>query len=322
MKSCCVPQALSAPTVAEFEAAQPPQQVHHDWVDLPAGAYVMGTDAVEGFAGDGEGPARTVRIGAFAIARTAVTNAQFRAFVRATSYATEAEQAGASFVFYLQLAPERRAQVRQMSRELPWWVSVEGACWQRPAGPGTGIADCLDHPVVHITWNDATAYCAWAGVRLPTEAQWEYAARGGLDQQRYPWGNELAPGGEQRCNIWQGRFPSEPAPGWRPGTVAADSLPPNAWGLHHMAGNAWEWCQDWFSAEYHVETPADDPVQRRDTGRKSLRGGSFLCHESYCNRYRVAARGSNTPNSSASNLGFRVVAGPRAAAGLRYAGGP
>lgn len=312
MSGCCVPgaQAVALPMPAPARACAGGSGLlaRAELVDLPGGEFTMGTDSAEGFAEDGEGPARRVRVSPFAIARTAVTNAQFRAFVRATSYITEAEQAGSSFVFYLQLEPERRQAVRQVSRELPWWLPVEGACWQRPAGPGSAVHDRLGHPVVHVSWNDAAAYCAWAGLRLPTEAEWEYAARGGLEGARYPWGDELEPGGERRCNIWQGNFPSQPAAGWHPGTLPAAAFAPNGWGLHNMAGNAWEWCADWFSPEYHRATDAADPVQERATGRRSLRGGSFLCHASYCNRYRVAARGSNTPGTSASNIGFRVAA--------------
>jgi sulfatase modifying factor 1 len=311
VSSCCVPgreagqQAVQPVAPASRPGAPEPR---HGLVRLPGGAFRMGTDSAEGFAEDGEGPARRVELAAFAIAATAVTNAQFRAFVRATGYITEAEQEGWSFVFYLQVDPERRRVVRQVSRELPWWLPVEGACWQRPAGPGSAIPGRLDHPVVHVSWNDACAYCAWAGVRLPTEAEWEYAARGGREGCRYPWGDELEPQGERRCNIWQGGFPAEPAAGWRPDTLPADAFAPNGWGLYNMAGNAWEWCADWFSPRYHQETAACDPLQQQATGRRSLRGGSFLCHASYCNRYRVAARGSNTPGSSASNIGFRVAA--------------
>jgi formylglycine-generating enzyme len=320
VKSCCVPggparaAGTGQATAGNFGDAHRALAGAAGLVDLPGGRFVMGTDSAEGFAEDGEGPAREVELAGFAIAPTAVTNAQFRAFVRATSYITEAEQAGSSFVFYLQLDPERRRAIRQVVRELPWWLPVEGACWQRPSGPGSGIHERLAHPVVHVSWNDAAAYCAWAGVRLPTEAEWEYAARGGLAQRRYPWGDELEPAGERRCNIWQGVFPSAPAPGWQPGTVAGDAFAPNGWGLHNMAGNAWEWCADWFSPGYAAETAARDPLQGRPTGRRSMRGGSFLCHASYCNRYRVAARGSNTPDSSASNVGFRVAAPPAAAA--------
>jgi len=310
VKSCCVPQRVAgalAPALPAACCAAAPAR-HAGLVRIPGGDFLMGTESAEGFAEDGEGPVRQVRLSEFAIAPTAVTNAQFRSFVRATSYITEAEQLGASFVFFLQVPPERRASIRQVSRELPWWLQVEGACWQRPAGPGSSIVERLDHPVVQVSWNDAAAYCAWAGGRLPTEAEWEYAARGGLEQARYPWGDDLQPGGEQRCNIWQGQFPAGPAAGWEPGTLPADRFAPNGYGLYNMAGNAWEWCADWYSPGYHHETGAVDPLQARATGRRSQRGGSFLCHASYCNRYRVAARGSNTPGSAASNCGFRVAA--------------
>jgi formylglycine-generating enzyme len=142
-------------------------------------------------------------------------------------------------------------------------------------------------------------------VRLPTEAQWEYAARGGLHAARYAWGDDEPP--EAHCNVWRGVFPDEPAEGWRPGTVAVASHAPNGYGLFEMAGNVWEWCEDWFHPRYHRDTSSENPLQAESTGRRSTRGGSFLCHDSYCNRYRVAARGSNTPESSASNIGFRVA---------------
>ena len=316
MSSCCVPVAGAAVDRAQGPGAVrcAPGAPRPALAELPGGIFTMGTDARDGFAEDGEGQARQVTLSPFAIAPEAVTNAQFREFVRATSYITEAEQAGFSFVFYLQVDPAVRSTIRQVSRELPWWLPVEGACWQRPAGPGSGIHDRLDHPVVHVSWNDAAAYCAWSGTRLPTEAEWEFAARGGLEGRQYPWGDEFAPGGQPRCNTWQGSFPSQPAPGWRPDTMPAGAFAPNGWGLHGMAGNAWEWCADWFSPQYHVQTATRDPLQERPTGRRSMRGGSFLCHESYCNRYRVAARGSNTPTSSSSNCGFRVAAPGRAAA--------
>ena len=319
MKSCCVPQGAAVPAAAvplpRPGGARGPSP---ELVAIASGEFTMGTDdAAQGFAEDGEGPARRVIVSDFAIAPTMVTNAQFRDFVRATGYITEAEQAGSSFVFYLQVDPERRRTIRQVSRELPWWLPVEGACWQRPAGPGSSIHDRLDHPVVHVSWHDAAAYCAWAGVRLPTEAEWEYAARGGLEQRLYPWGDELEPAGERRCNIWQGEFPAQPDAGWQPGTVAADAFAPNGYGLYNMAGNAWEWCADWFSPAYHRETAARDPLQDRPTGRRSQRGGSFLCHASYCNRYRVAARGANSPGTSTNNCGFRVAAPAASTAALK-----
>lgn len=331
MKACCTPRAAAAPTQPRVELllqsappgrpdeAQPATPVaprHGPLVQIAGGSFRMGCDTAEGFAEDGEGPVRRVTLGDYAIAETTVSNTQFAAFVRATGYITQAEQAGASFVFYLQVPAARRAALRQVSRELPWWLSVPDACWQRPAGPGSSNLDRPDHPVVHVSWNDAAAYCAWAGVRLPTEAEWEFAARGGLESRRYPWGDELEPEGERRCNIWRGEFPSAPESGWRPDTQPVDALPPNGHGLHHMAGNVWEWCADWFTADYHRVTAAIDPLHAKPTGRRSQRGGSFLCHESYCNRYRVAARGANDPDTSTSHTGFRV-----AAARLKPAGG-
>lgn len=273
-------------------------------INIAAGVYRVGSDRAEGFPADHEGPAREVVVDAFRIAATPVTNAAFREFVRATGYITEAEQAGAAFVFYLQVDAERRRSLRPVSRELPWWLSVDGACWQRPAGPGSSMVDRLDHPVVQISWHDAMAYCDWSGTRLPTEVEWEVAARGGLVDARYPWGDELMPDGQARCNIWQGEFPARPAPGWQPGTTPVDRFAPNGYGLHDMAGNAWEWCADAFSPEDGAAAAAGRSVD----ARRVQRGGSFLCHESYCNRYRVAARGSNTPGSSSSNCGFRVAA--------------
>lgn len=267
----------------------------------------MGSDVPDGFPEDGEGPCRRVQLGEFLISATAVTNRQFRKFIHETRYITEAECFGSSFVFYLQVPESIRLAIRVVPGGLPWWLPVEGACWQRPEGPGSHIYDRLDHPVVHVSWNDARAYCDWSGQRLPTEAEWEYAARGGLSAKNYPWGDELEAEGRSRCNIWQGVFPNQPAEDWRPGTLPARSFEPNGFGLYSVVGNAWEWCEDWFSPTYHLETSEHNPKFEKETGRRSMRGGSFLCHDSYCNRYRVAARSSNTPSSSSGNCGFRVV---------------
>lgn len=309
-RSCCMPApaagaALAAPLSVPVSTPVSADPVAIDWIALPGGSFRMGADDADGYLEDGEGPARDVHVGAFEIAATTVTNAQFRDFVRATQYVTEAEQIGHSHVFYLQVEPAVRQAVRQLPRGLPWWLPVEFACWQRPEGPGSSIDGRLDHPVVHVSWHDAQAYCGWAGCRLPTEAEWEVAARGGLHAARFPWGDSTD--FESRCNVWRGDFPAQPAAGWRPGPVSVRALPPNGHGLHHATGNVWQWCADWFSPTYHGDTPVTDPRQDRISGRRSMRGGSFLCHASYCHRYRVAARSSNAPSSTSSNCGFRVA---------------
>ncbi len=270
----------------------------------------MGTDDEDGFAADGEGPVREVTVRPFAIDRHSVTNAQFTEFVEATGYVTEAERFGWSFVFML-FVP-RKLLSRGVARKvagLQWWYGVTNASWFRPEGPGSRIDDRLDHPVVHVSWADAQAYCDWTGKRLPTEAEWEYAARGGLVQKRYVWGDELTPDGRHRCNIWQGTFPTiNTREDGYAGTAPAESYEPNGYGLFSMAGNVWEWCADWWSSTFHVSGPREDPAGPPSGTTRVMRGGSYLCHRSYCNRYRVAARTSNTPDSSTGNLGFRTVA--------------
>ena len=277
-----------------------------DLVRLAGGAFVMGTDGRYGYGEDGEGPAHEVCLSPFSIARHAVTNAQFAAFVDATGYRTEAEQWGSSFVFAGFLPddlPPTRAVVAA-----PWWRQVQRADWAHPEGPHSSIDDRADHPVVHVSWNDASAFCAWTGSRLPTEAEWEYAARGGLVGCRFPWGDELEPGGEHRMNVFQGTFPSKDtaADGYA-GTAPVQAFEPNGYGLHQMTGNVWEWTADWFSPGYYRQSPRENPPGPSAGTARVMRGGSYLCHASYCNRYRVDARSSNTPDSSTGNLGFRVV---------------
>ncbi|GAA1188922.1 formylglycine-generating enzyme family protein [Kitasatospora gansuensis] len=275
---------------------------------LPGGRFLMGTDDPVGFPADGEGPVREVEVGPFRISPTAVTNAQFGSFVKATGYVTEAERFGFSFVFEGFLASAVAATAQSVAG-VPWWRAVPGADWRRPEGPGSTAGDRQNHPVVHVSWHDARAYCAWSGTRLPTEAEWEYAARGGLEQKRYPWGDELTPGGRHMCNIWQGVFPTlnTAADGHR-STAPVKSFRPNGHGLYNVAGNVWEWCADWFSPDFHRTGPHHHPAGPPDGTRRVMRGGSHMCHDSYCNRYRVAARSSNTPDSSAGNIGFRVAA--------------
>jgi sulfatase modifying factor 1 len=277
------------------------------WSSPIGGAFRMGSNDKR-FPDDGEGPVRQVSVGEFAIACFAVSNLQFGDFVRATGYVTDAERYGWSFVFAPFLPEQTRREIGSHASETPWWIPVPHAWWAQPEGPPGTVLDRLDHPVVHVSWNDAIAYCKWSGTRLPTEAEWEMAARGGLEQATYPWGNELTPGGRHRCNIWQGHFPERNTieDGYA-GTAPVHAFEPNGYGLYNMAGNVWEWCEDYFSPRYHHVAGARDPLQGEPTPHRSLRGGSYLCHESWCNRYRVAARSSNTPDSSAGNTGFRVV---------------
>jgi formylglycine-generating enzyme required for sulfatase activity len=276
---------------------------------LPGGAFLMGTEYAEGFPADGEGPVRPVTVDAFSLDLRPVTNQLFHTFIEATGYRTEAEVFGWSFVFWSHIPAERfREVVADTVQQAPWWCKVPGATWKTPEGPGSNVLRRPDHPVVHVTWNDAMAYAQWSGLRLPTEAEWEYAARGGLEQKLYPWGDKLRPNGRHLCNIWQGEFPREDsADDGYAGTSPVDAFPPNGFGLYSITGNTWEWCADWFSTDHHRTAARTNPTGPPEGDSRVLKGGSFLCHKSYCNRYRVAARIRNTPDSSASNIGFRCA---------------
>lgn len=269
----------------------------------------MGTDFAEAFPLDGEGPVREVTLSPFRIERFPVTNQLFRKFVQETGYLTDAEQFGWSFVFWSLLPQERiHSLVTSTVVDAPWWCAVSGASWQTPEGPGSHIDTRLNHPVVHVSWRDTQTYCQWSGQRLPTEAEWEYAARGGLIQKLYPWGDKLRPNGEHRCNIWQGQFPqTDTAEDGYAGTCPVDAFPPNGYGIYSLAGNAWDWCSDWFDPKFHLTGPRTDPQGPPQGVAKVIKGGSFLCHKSYCNRYRVAARTSSTPDSSTSHVSFRCA---------------
>jgi formylglycine-generating enzyme required for sulfatase activity len=301
-----------APPPAAVPVSEPvsPANPAADLVLLEGGPFLMGSQDADIWIDDGEGPVREVSLRPFYFSAQAVSNAQFAAFAEATGYVTDAEKFGWSYVFHLHVPEALRQKLQRGSqvRGLDWWVGLEGAAWKRPFGPGSDTARLLDHPAVHISWNDAAAYAAWAGLRLPTEAEWEYAARGGLVQNRFPWGNELEPGGKHLCNIWQGEFPRRDsgADGYR-GTCPVKAFPPNGYGLYNMSGNVWEWCHDWFHPHYAFLGHHDNPRGPAIGERKVTKGGSFLCHESYCNRYRVSARTGNTPDTSTGNTGFRCA---------------
>lgn len=282
--------------------------VQGEMVYIPGGSFLMGTNNKEGFPADGEGPIQRVTMDPFYIDPHTITNKEFQRFIEGTGYITEAEQFGWSFVFHLFISATVAKKVKSRVQSAPWWWVVEGATWKTPEGPDSSIENRMDHPVVHISWNDAQAYCDWVGKRLPTEVEWEFAARGGLEQKRYPWGDEFTPGGKHYCNIWQGKFPyvNDEEDGYV-ATAPAKSFHPNGYGLFNVSGNVWEWCSDWFSKAIHKRGGIDNPKGPKTGATRVMKGGSYLCHYSYCNRYRVAARTSNTPDSSTGNIGFRCV---------------
>lgn len=284
---------------------------------VPAQVFSMGDAHEDGDSGDGEGPVHDVTVSGFAIDAVTVTNADFANFVEATGYITASERFGYSAVFHrlLQADPE---DVVGRPPATPWWLGVRGADWRHPRGRSSTIDGLDDHPVVQVSWHDAVAYCEWAGRALPTEAQWECASRGGRARLRYPWGDEVSHadvhGGPdvgtdgRNCNIWRGNFPSghDDEATWT-GTVQVWSYVANGYGLHQTVGNVWEWCADWFSPVTYAEQDVTDPTGPTAGRTRVMRGGSYLCHDSYCNRYRNAARTSNTPDSATGNLGFRTI---------------
>jgi formylglycine-generating enzyme required for sulfatase activity len=263
MSACCGPSRESNNSQSSVSSASSAAQEGADagaltMVEVPAGTFTMGTDDPLGYPDDGEGPEHIVELPGFAISATTVTNAQFAQFVEATGYVTTAQQFGDSFVFG-GLLPDDFPPTRGVAAA-PWWRQVEGADWQHPEGPHSDVDDRATHPVVHVSWDDALAYCAWSCTRLPTEAEWERAARGGRDGDHFPWGAEREPGGEHRMNVFQGQFPggNTGADGWV-GTCPVGSFPPNGFGLYETTGNVWEWCADWFDPSYYARSPRRSP---------------------------------------------------------------
>lgn len=273
-------------------------------VVVPGGSVLLGTDSPY-LTADGESPSMSVRIKPFRMAVAAVTNDDFAAFVEDTGYITQAERLGWSYVFY--------QYVRGVSETAAvvgaeWWRRVDGACWKSPRGPASSVDGIGSHPAVHISWDDATTYAAWAGGRLPTEAEWEHAARGGRDKAIYPWGDRHPDDDFTPCNIWQGRFPeSDTGLDGHKGLAPALSFEPNGFGLYNMAGNSWEWTADLFRVRSLRREAKELNVISRTEGRRVLKGGSHLCHSSYCHRYRIAARMGNTGDSTTGHIGFRLA---------------
>jgi sulfatase modifying factor 1 len=305
---------------------------------IPPGEFTMGTDDPNSMAN--ERPAHRVRVDGFWMDEHDVTNAEFRRFVEATGYVTTAEQ---------------KPNWEEMKKELPpgtpkpddsrlvpgslvftptaepvpfddlsrWWRWQPGASWRHPEGPGSNIDGKDNYPVVQVSWQDAAAYAKWAGKRLPTEAEWEYAARGGLEGKRYPWGDEFRPGGQHRANTYQGTFPvKDTAEDGFAGTSPVGSFPANGYGLYDMGGNVWQWCSDWYRADAHPQVAAlgllinpKGPADCFDPGdqlaplgpRRVIKGGSFLCNPSYCESYRPSARRGTPPDTGTSHIGFRCV---------------
>ncbi|MGA2137055.1 MAG: formylglycine-generating enzyme family protein [Bryobacteraceae bacterium] len=272
---------------------------------LEGGAFYMGNESPAPFPADGEGPARRVTLSPFYISKFAVTNERFAEFVRESGYRTEAERLGWSFVFRNHVP---KGDPGPAMPETPWWLAIHGADWSHPEGSSSSVDARPYHPVVHVSWNDAAAFCAWAGYRLPTEAEWEFAARGGLEQKVYPWGDELRPNGRHCCNIWQGTFPDlDLGEDGFTNVAPVNAFGPNGFGVYNAVGNVWEWCAEYFDPAWHVEATRLDPIGPPTGETRVMKGGSYLCHESYCWRYRNSARTGNPADSSTGHIGFRVV---------------
>lgn len=274
---------------------------------ISGGTFVMGTDKPV-FKMSGEGPEREVEVSSFYMDVHEVSNSEFELFVNSTGYVTEAEKFGNSFVMENYLSQPTLDNVTQSVAAAPWWLSVNGAYWRQPEGNDSTILYRMDHPVLHASWNDAVKFCKWSGKRLPTEAEWEYACKGNLKGRLFPWGNKENPHNKHWMNIWHGEFPKENTGddgyiGTNPVTMFPEQ---NKFKLKNMIGNVWEWTSDWWKIQHSTDFQKN-PKGPNSGADKVKKGGSFLCHKSYCYRYRCAARSQNTADSSASNLGFRCA---------------
>ncbi|MEE2946031.1 MAG: formylglycine-generating enzyme family protein [Pseudomonadota bacterium] len=303
-KTCCAPAREGGAEIDKQASTLERENAPAKRVSIPGGKGLVGTNQPE-LPIDGENPLRSARIKPFEMDETVVTNARFAEFVAATGYVTDAEKFGDSFVF-VHLIPGDPKDFPAVPGAT-WWHMVPGANWRAPHGPGSEDMCLLDHPVVQVTWRDAVAFAEWAGGRLPTEAEWEHAARGGLGDVRFPWGDK-EPNDRDffPCNIWQGRFPEKNLglDGYL-ATAPAKSFEPNGYGLYNMVGNVWQYTGQAFkvkSLKKHVQREHADKK-----GYKLGKGGSFLCHASYCYRYRIAARTGTSPDSSTSHQSFRLV---------------
>ena len=318
-KNCCSPSRDNSNDLNEVRSndCSSDRQSNiglENMIEVDGGFFEMGYEGNDSFKGDGEGPLRQVRIDSFYLDQTTVTNEAFSKFVEDTNYITDSEKFGWAYVFIGQL---KKSTVRKLNhsrkvQDVEWWVGIDGANWRKPEGPGSNIKNRMHHPVVSVSWHDALAYAQWANKRLPSEAEWEYATRwNNKNAKKFPWGDELVSGGKHRCNVWQGKFPYEnKAEDGYLWTAPAKSFQRYDNQFYNLIGNVWEWCNDWFCNQWHIEDSEQTRINPQGPGvghRKVIKGGSFLCHESYCNRYRIGARTSNTPDSATTNLGFRCA---------------
>jgi formylglycine-generating enzyme required for sulfatase activity len=303
-KPCCTPQRDGSGKDAQDTRIIKKGDCTFELCDIPGGDALVGTDRPV-IPLDEEGPCRTQAIEPFRMMQTVVSNEMFARFIDDTNYKTDAERFGWSFVFLHQLPDDFKATQARIGTE--WWRKVDGANWRDLLGPNTDYDLPGEHPVVHVSWNDAKAFAKWAGGDLPTEAQWEHAARGGLGDVAFPWGEQQPNDTDyQPCNIWQGEFPNnnECKDGFA-ATAPTKSFSANGYGLYNMCGNVWEWTSG--RLKINGRSKESQQYAKHFKGAKLLKGGSFLCHNSYCLRYRIAARTGNTPDSSTTHQGFRLV---------------